>query len=387
MSQHLMIVPTTNCPASCSYCFGPHRNGPAMTHETLEAIVRWQTSLGSMAPVQITFHGGEPLVPGVEFYRFALPTLRQGLAPRRVRFSIQSNLWSLTDEKCELFREYGVCIGTSLDGPEHINDAQRGPGYFRSTMAGVECARRHGLQVGCISTFTLQSARHVDEIFSFFVREGLDFSVHAALPSLDCRNGHEWALPPEAYGQLMVDILDMYVENPGKVRIGTLDSMCRSVSAGQGGLCTFDECLGKYLTIAPEGEIYPCQRFIGMTAYELGKVQRCPSMDTLSQTTAWRMLQARQDCALKECKECLNLNICRGGCPYNALTSNDGRVGSGLSDPYCVAYRRVFDCVVERAMAEVFSEDNLAAVVDEGPSGHGLLRKGNLLQIMRSGSG
>jgi sulfatase maturation enzyme AslB (radical SAM superfamily) len=184
MSRHLMLVPSLACPASCAYCFGPHKGGSPMTRATLDAVVRWQNALGDKDTLEITFHGGEPLVPGIQFYRMALPLLRDGLAPRRVRFAMQSNLWLLTDELCDLFREYGVSLGTSLDGPEPINDAQRGTGYFSRTMASIKRARVHGLDVGCICTFTSQSAPHAQEIFDFFVREGLGFSIHAALPTL-----------------------------------------------------------------------------------------------------------------------------------------------------------------------------------------------------------
>src|SRR5450756_970460 len=124
MSSHLMLAPSLACPASCAYCFGPHVGGAVMGRETLEAVVRWQAALGEddSGTLEITFHGGEPLVPGATFYRMALPLLRDGLAPRRVRFAAQSNLWLLTDELCELFAEHGVSLGTSLDGPEAIND-------------------------------------------------------------------------------------------------------------------------------------------------------------------------------------------------------------------------------------------------------------------------
>ncbi len=183
-SRHLMLIPSLACPASCAYCFGPHAGGPPMGRAILEAVARWQSASDDSATLEITFHGGEPLVPGIDFYRMALPLLREGLAPRRVRFAVQSNLWLLTDDLCDLFREYSVSLGTSLDGPEPINDAQRGRGYFRRTMAGIERARAHGLSAGCICTFTAQSAPRAGEIFDFFVREGLDFSLHAALPAL-----------------------------------------------------------------------------------------------------------------------------------------------------------------------------------------------------------
>ena len=121
VTSRLMLVPSLACPASCAYCFGPHEGWEVMRQETVEAVVRWQSALGGDEPLEITFHGGEPLVPGIDFYRMALPLLRDGLSPRPVRFAMQSNLWLLTDELAELLREHDVSIGTSLDGPEAIN--------------------------------------------------------------------------------------------------------------------------------------------------------------------------------------------------------------------------------------------------------------------------
>lgn len=171
-----------------------------MRRETIAAIVRWQQRLVNGDALEITFHGGEPLVPGAEFYRMALPLLHEGLQPRRVKFAMQSNLWLLTEKLCDLFREYGVSIGTSLDGPEQINDAQRGAGYFRRTMEKIDLARKRGLSVGCICTFTPQSLPHAQEIFDFFVYEGLSFSIHEAVPSLRYPDVNGWTLAPEVPG-------------------------------------------------------------------------------------------------------------------------------------------------------------------------------------------
>ena len=113
-----------------------------------------------------------------------LPLLRRRFG-QGLRLGIQSNLWLLDDETCELFREHRVSIGTSLDGPEAVNDAQRGAGYFARTMAGIETARRNGLSAGIICTFTRRSAPHYREVFEFFAGQGLGFSVHAAVCGLD----------------------------------------------------------------------------------------------------------------------------------------------------------------------------------------------------------
>ena len=384
MLRHLMLVPSLACPASCAYCFGPHAGGPPMTQATLEAVVRWQNVLGAQDPLEITFHGGEPLIPGISLYRMALPLLREGLAPRKVRFVLQSNLWLLTDGLCDLFREHEVSLGTSLDGPETINDAQRGNGYFRRTMAGIERARAHGLSVGCICTFTLQSAPYAKEVFDFFAHAGLSFNIHASLPSMQHPDTTDWALAPEVYGELLVNMLDRYLENLDQVRIGTLDSLCKSVSAGHGGICAFGDCLGEYLSIAPGGEIYSCQRFAGMPAYQLGSVHECPTPEKLSTALAWRMLHDRQTRIEEECGGCPNLAICRGGCPYSVLATY-GSLDRTLRDPYCASYQRIFSHIVDRAAEEVFSEENLNAVINAPDSETNLLRQGKLLSIMKDG--
>ncbi len=403
MSQHLMIVPSLACPASCKYCFGPHKGGQSIQRDTLEAIVNWQkNAFGDNELLEITFHGGEPLVPGLEFYRMALPLLREGLAPRRVRFSMQSNLWLLTKELCDLFRQYGVSIGTSLDGPEHITDAQRGTGYFRQTMEKIDLARRHGLSIGCICTFTKQSQPHISEIFDFFIHEGLNFTLHEAVPSLRYPDANIWSLSPEQHEDLLCEMLDVYLANLDKIRISTLDSLCRSVSAGRGGICTFGDCLGGYLSVDPEGNIYLCQRFAGMPEYRLENVHDCPTVETLSGSPLWQAFHDRQKRIKEACGGCVYLDFCRGGCPYNAMTAGNFTLSKNkfprvqplaspgkpndhmpLRDPHCPAYQRIFKKITDQAMEEIFSEENMVEVVNQNNPENGLLQHGKLISLMK----
>lgn len=357
-----------------------------MRSETVEAIIRWQIASKEGHPLEITFHGGEPLMAGIAFYRNTLPLLQKGFASRKVRFAMQSNLWLLTDELCQLFREYDVSIGTSLDGPEVINDAQRGCGYFQRTMGGIERARSNGLSVGCISTFTRQSMPQAQEIFDFFVREELSFSIHAALPSLQHPKADEWALSPEAHGQLLVDMLERYLCKLDKLRIGTLDSLSQSVIAGRGSICTFGDCLGNYLCIGPDGDIYPCQRFAGMPQYRLGNVHDCPSQEALAASPVWRAFQERQEHIKSECADCAYFDFCRGGCPYNMFVAKEGDSNLTMRDPHCPSYRRIFSHIIDRAAADFFSVENLDAVINNPDPKAGLLRRGNLVSITREES-
>lgn len=404
MFLNLMLIPSYSCPAKCRYCFGPRGDGAVMGEDALSGVLGWLDDLQRHEPVDkldVVFHGGEPLTAGMDFFRKGLPRLRRTLKVEHPRVNMQSNLWLLTDDLCELFAEYGVSLGTSLDGPEAVTDAQRGQGYFRRTMAGIQLARRHGLSVGCICTFTRQSAPRAGAIMDFFIQEELDFTVHPAIPPLvdsgsdtePDRLAAHWALSPESYGSLLVDLLDSYLINLKRIRISTLDLLCRSISSGEGGICTYRDCLGGYLAVAPDGSVYPCQRFAGQPAYRLGYVHDRPGLQQLQQSPVWQLFREREERLARECGGCPHFNICRGGCPYNALAARVPRpsrapggrdVFHSLKDPYCPSYQRIFSHITERALAEVFSEENMRAVVEQ--PGNSLLRQGSLLSIMRGGS-
>src|SRR5690606_40306072 len=59
-----------------------------------------------------------------------------------------------------------------------------GKGYFDKTMKGYEIARAHGLEVRFITTFTSHSVKSREEIFNFYLENGLTLKFHPCLPSL-----------------------------------------------------------------------------------------------------------------------------------------------------------------------------------------------------------
>ena len=123
-------------------------------------------------PVTFTFHGGEPLLAGADFYRKALPLLAESLSHLKPAFALQSNLWTITPELSQILAKYNIPIGSSLDGPKELNDLQRGKGYYEKTMQGYEIARANGLKVSFICTFTNYSVKFKEDIFNFFLKNG-----------------------------------------------------------------------------------------------------------------------------------------------------------------------------------------------------------------------
>lgn len=351
MPFHVMLIPTLGCPSNCNYCWSSEENSPVMRIETIKAVVEWIKNFRDDS-VTFTFHGGEPLLAGAEFYRQALPLLSEGLKDRKIAFAIQTNLWKMTPEIAKIFAEYKIPIGSSLDGPEELNDFQRGKGYYKKTMRGYEIAKAHGLNVRFITTFTSHSINHKEEIFNFNLEQGRTLKLHACLPSLRGDEPEKWALDPVKYGELLVYLLDKYLENRGRIEVMNIDHLCKNVFTGRGTVCTFVDCMGDTFAVGPDGAIYPCYRFVGMPEYVMGNVYESPSLETLAKSWAWKLMHAYKAFVDQECKSCAHINYCRGGCPYNAITANEGKI-KGL-DPHCVAYKRIYDEITERFNKELF---------------------------------
>ncbi|RAP53403.1 MAG: putative peptide-modifying radical SAM enzyme [Methanosphaera sp. rholeuAM270] len=342
--MHVMIVPTMGCPANCSYCWNSETVSHIMTKQTVDDMVDWLKDF-KQEPVTFTFHGGEPLLAGYDFYKHALKKISGELSHLYPAYAIQTNLWQMDDKTAELFSEYEIPIGSSLDGPRELNDKQRGQGYYNRTLKGYEIAKKHGLRVSFISTFTNYSIRHKEEIFEFFKENSLNLKIHPALPSIKDDNGDGYALDPEDYGKLMLYLLDEYLDLADSIELKNLDHLCKGVFMKRGFVCTFVDCMDSTFAVGPEGKIYPCYRFVDMPEYELGDVKDKPSFEDLMNTKAEKLLHDYKDFVDEDCRECKHIDYCRGGCPYNALAVSDNEVKN--VDPHCEAYRMIFDRIDE----------------------------------------
>ncbi|MFH1323093.1 MAG: TIGR04083 family peptide-modifying radical SAM enzyme [Methanobacteriota archaeon] len=351
MAFHVMLIPTLGCPSKCSYCWSSDEKSPVMSIETIKEVVKWLKDFRN-EPVTFTFHGGEPLLAGAKFYREALPLLTEGLSHLKPALAMQTNLWKMTPELAQILAEYNIPIGSSLDGPQEITDHQRGKGYYDKTLDGYVIATENGLKVSFICTFTSYSIKFKEDIFNFFLENGLNLKLHPALPSLRSDDPGKWALSPEEYGELLEYLLDKYLENPGKIEIMNIDHLCKCVLTSKGNVCTFVDCMGDTFAVGPDGGIYPCYRFVGMPEYVMGNVYDHPSIEDLSRSDAWKLMFEFKDYVDKNCGECKYIKFCRGGCPYNAIAPTDGEI-KGV-DPHCIAYKRIFKEITARWDKEFF---------------------------------
>lgn len=173
-TQLLVLQGTPFCNIACGYCYLPDRGNRArMAPETVRDALRWLGENGLAAPeLAVVWHAGEPLTLPVDWYRDAFDAAAARPDGTVLRHCIQTNGTLIDDRWCALFREHGVQIGLSLDGPARLHDSQRrtrsGRGTHDAVMRGAAALQRHRIPFHAICVVGDAALDAPEELVEFF---------------------------------------------------------------------------------------------------------------------------------------------------------------------------------------------------------------------------
>ena len=176
--MHLYV--TSKCNLRCVYCsdndtdasspenpFDEHRNRqeirriPIFAHSQRDRMI-------------VVFHGGEPTLQNLQWYHELIGHIeeRAHQFEKQFELTMQSNCLHLTDPFLDLIAKKNIQVGTSLDGPPHLNDLTRANGTkVLANILKLKEAERLG---GVISVVTKHNCRQVPEMLQFFQAHGLN---------------------------------------------------------------------------------------------------------------------------------------------------------------------------------------------------------------------
>jgi uncharacterized protein len=145
----------SRCNLNCAYCYvynmgdesyrtQPYRMSP-QTVAALLSRIRTYSREESLGQVSFIFHGGEPLLAGMEFFRDFVESAARLLQPDiEPAFVLETNGTLLTPEWLDLICDLDIGFGISLDGSPAAHDANRvnhaGAGSYRKVRNAVEAA-------------------------------------------------------------------------------------------------------------------------------------------------------------------------------------------------------------------------------------------------------
>lgn len=355
---YVMLKPAgAHCNLACKYCYYLEKNKlyptaqrHLMSDEMLEQFTRKYIEAQTMNQVLFTWHGGEPLLRSIDFYRKALSLQQKYAGGRRIDNVIQTNGTLLTDEWCVFFAQNHWLVGISIDGPQPDHDHYRltaaGKPSWKKVMQGIKLLKKHGVEWNAMAVVNAYNANHPLEFYRFFKENGCQFlqftpiverltrhedgRTLASLADKDEISLSEASVAPEQWGYFLCAIFDEWVrKDVGKIFVEIFDCTLANWMGISPGICAYSKECGHAGVMEHNGDVYSCDHFV-FPEYKLGNIRDHSLIDMLYGEQQQEFSRLKHSSLPRQCKECDMEFACHGECPKNRFMK-DKYGDSGLN--------------------------------------------------------
>ena len=172
----VILQPTTLCNANCDYCYLPHRDqSKVMSIEVAESIAQSIDQQNLSSSVDVVWHGGEPLATGLMNFQKLISPFENLRKDGRVNHYIQTNGTLVNDRWCEVFKNFDINIGVSIDGPVWANNQRidwSGKPLYEHIIRGMDVLKKKDIPFSMIAVVNKKNMGKANELYDFFASLG-----------------------------------------------------------------------------------------------------------------------------------------------------------------------------------------------------------------------
>ena len=343
------------CNLACRYCYyldkGPARPGAALSRmpdDLLESYIAQHIAASPDTIIRFSWHGGEPTVLGIEYFRKILEIERRQCPPgRAIANGLQTNGTLLDAEWGRFLAAEGCSVGLSLDGPREVHDRFRltrdGGPSFEDALRGYEVLRRHRVATDILCVVGAHNACRPLDVYGFFREIGAPFVTF--LPLVERRPDQAEGVSPEtvrpkAWGEFLCAVFDEWVERDiGRIKIQIVEEAARTAFGQEHSLCIFRPACGDIPVLERNGDLFSCDHYVD-PAHRLGNIVEVPLLNLLESPAQRAFGLAKLETLPGACRTCEVLEMCNGECPKNRFAlAPDGEPGLNY---LCAGYKAFF---------------------------------------------
>lgn len=338
-----VVIKTNNrCNLKCSYCYDefnqivPHPSMDVeMYRKIQDELVAYSTN-HQIDHLNIIWHGGEPLLMGIDFYKAALSRQRQS----NLHFSnlMQTNATLITNQWIDFFKENHFKIGISLDGNPESNKVHRQKTEL--VIRNLEALNNHGIHPSIICVVSDQNYMYYNQLFDFFKNYQVEY-----IDLVPCyENNGRYTLSKENYQIFYTQMFDLWIENGQTPNIRTfsnlIDLLNGNIEKRQFITCSLTGRCGEIISISPTGDVYFCDCLPKEPQNMIGNVLR-KDLYKLSKSSNYTKLKRFKSAISQDCVHCVYRPACGTGCLTRRMNNNG-------KDYYCQVRKNLFAHICKR---------------------------------------
>jgi uncharacterized protein len=344
------------CNLNCSYCYYIDKKSLygdkariLMTDDILEKYIIQHIEASTEPIINFSWHGGEPLLAGIDFYLRAI-RFQSAHKPsgRSIINGIQTNGMLINEEWCRFFASENFIVGMSIDGPAELHNIHRrsndGSNSWQKVISGFQLLTKHGLIPEILCVVNSENVNYPHDIYNFFRQIGARYITFLPLveaehdsSSVVSRN----SVPSADFGQFLCDVFDEWVDNDiGEIKIQIFEEVARTAFKQEHTLCIFKMNCGGVPVVEKNGDFYSCDHYVN-PVHLIGNIKYHSLSWFLDSKKQESFGKAKSRTLPKYCLGCEVRAMCNGECPKNRfILTPDGEAGLNY---LCSGYKLFFN--------------------------------------------
>jgi len=344
------------CNLRCKYCYYldkrslyPREEALTMTDEMLEKYIIQHIEATTDETIFFSWHGGEPLMAGIDFFRKAVAIQKKHKpAGRTILNGVQTNGTLIDWNWASFLAEEKFVVGISIDGPGDLHNRFRvapgGEPSLSRVLKGYDILQRSRIRSEILCVVNSYNVRFPLVVYNFFRELGAKYITF--LPLVEKRQGTKSgvtraSVPPDEFGRFLISVFDEWVERDiGEIKIQIIEESARTAFKQEHTLCIFKENCGGVPVVELNGDFYSCDHFVNRDNF-IGNITQGSVAGFLDSERQKAFGLAKSRTLPQYCIECEVRAMCNGECPKNRfITTPDGE--SGLNY-LCSGYKAFFN--------------------------------------------
>lgn len=292
--------------------------------------------------VSFIWHGGEPMLRGLSFYRKAVELQKKYLPEGwQCWNNLQTNGLLINEEWADFLKRENFDVGISIDGTKVNHDYYRidakGNVTYERIAENIKLLQKYGIQPDLLCTVNDETSQSPYEVYESLRKLNTGWMQFIPVVNKDEKgNVVGQSVDSEQYGQFLKTIFNQWLFNDlGKTNVQLFAEMLNVYAGGYQTVCwLLPEC-GKVLVVESDGKVYSCDHFVNEDNC-LGNLRETSFGDMMN--SEHQISFGRNKSSLTEkCHNCRYLKICNGGCPKDRNENDENYLCKGMLELYTYA--------------------------------------------------
>ncbi|MHA1401539.1 MAG: radical SAM protein [Candidatus Heimdallarchaeaceae archaeon] len=319
-----------DCNMVCDYCYESggdfHSGKKTISLEKVKTLVE-QLNDSEERKYEFNFFGGEPLIR-LDLIEKAISIIKQRFTKAQISFSLVTNATIFNKRVHDIISKNNIGITLSIDGYPENNDRHRkmktsnrpsSEIIFNNLPKFLRLNNKLSVRI----VITADNVNLLDNV-QYLYQKGVKVISFRPVYTKNSDLNITFNMTSELYTNLSQTIkwyFQKILENKD-ITLTPFDDVLNAIICKKmkKTFCNF----GKFVSVSPEGEIFPCSHFVYNYEYLLGTTADFAKVEEESNKLTNQQLEHNQ-----ECENCWIFNMCGGGCKaasfyyFNDITSPD----------------------------------------------------------------